>query len=43
MTATHLIKNPKVLVAAAIGIVVVAILAFGVFGVQTLFFDNEVE
>jgi hypothetical protein len=34
-------KNVKI-GAAVVGLVVVAVLAFGVFGVQTLFFDNEV-
>ncbi len=28
---------------ASVGLVVVAVLAFGVFGVQTLFYDNEVS
>ena len=39
------IRNNKVAVGVAglLGLVVVAVLAFGVFGVQTLFFDNEVN
>ena len=39
----NLLKNPKVLLAAAAGVVVLAVLAFGVFGVQTLFIDDEVS
>ena len=39
------IKRNKFLLGtgAVIGLVVVAVLAFGVFGIQTLFYDNEVS
>lgn len=40
---TKLFKNPRFLLAGAAGVALVGYLAFGVFGVHTLFIDEEVN
>ncbi len=39
----NILKNPKVLGAGVVGLIIVAFLAFGVFGIQTAFTDDEVS
>ena len=38
-----MMKNPKLLIAGAAGLAIVAFLAFGVFGIQTAFIDEKVD
>lgn len=37
------LKNPKILGAGVVGLIVLAVLAFGVFGIQSKFTDDEVS
>jgi hypothetical protein len=37
------IRNPKIIGAGLVGLVIAGVLAFGVFGVQTLFIDDKVD
>lgn len=38
-----MMKNPRLIIAGVAGLVVVAFLAFGVFGIQTAFIDDKVD
>ncbi len=43
MSSTSLLRRPVILIAALVGLAVVAWLAFGFFGIQTLFVDDKVD